>query len=510
MDSDGGATVNVIFATSEVAPFSKTGGLADVSGSLPGALARLGHQVTVVTPAYRQVKQLGLPTETLDIELEISISSKVVTGRLLRCQLPDSGVSVILVEQDDYFDRDQLYQKDGQDYNDNCERFVFYCRAVMELIRSLEQPVDVIHCNDWQTGLLPALLRIEYEHARGCNDIVTVMTIHNMAYQGQFWHWDMLLTGLDWKYFNWRQMEFWGNLNLLKTGLTFADAVTAVSPRYAEEIQSQPMGCGLEGVLQQRRHDITGIINGVDYSIWNPETDPHLAANYNASNWQTGKAACKAALQRELGLTESPQTPLLGFVGRLADQKGLDLLASVMQKWSGEERDVQWAILGTGDPRYHELLSNLAAEHAGKIGVSLAFSDALAHRIEAGADMFLMPSRFEPCGLNQLYSLKYGSLPVVRETGGLADTVCDADEAAIAAETANGFSFFDYEPPALEEALTRAVAMYREHPETWRRVVGFAMRQDWSWEASAGKYADLYASLAARRANSRENIGETS
>ena len=501
--------MNVIFATSEVAPFSKTGGLADVSGSLPGALARLGHQVTVVTPAYRQTKQLGLPMETLDVSLEIPIGSKVVTGKLLRCQLPGSGASVIFVEQDDYFDRDQLYQQDGQDYNDNCERFVFFCRVVMELIRTLELPVDVIHCNDWPTGLLPALLRIEYEHANGYEEIVTVMTIHNMAYQGQFWHWDMLLTGLDWKYFNWRQMEFWDNLNLLKTGLTFADAITAVSPRYAEEIQSQPMGCGLEGVLLQRRQDITGIINGVDYSIWSPETDPHLASNYDASNWQTGKATCKAALQRELGLTESPQTPLFGFVGRLVDQKGLDLLANVMQRWS-EERDVQWAILGTGDPRYHELLANLAEQHPGKIGLSLAFSDALAHRIEAGVDMFLMPSRFEPCGLNQLYSLKYGSLPVVRETGGLADTVCDANEANIASGAANGFSFVDYEPQALEEAMSRAVMMYRDQPEAWQRLVGDAMRQDWSWETSAGKYADLYTSLAARRANSRENIGETS
>jgi starch synthase len=501
--------VNVIFASSEVTPLSKTGGLADVSGALPGALAKLGHQVTVVTPAYRQAKQSGVPIETLDIQLEIPIGSKVVTGKLLRCQLPGSGASVILVEQDDYFDRDQLYQEDGQDYKDNCERFVFYCRALMELIRLLELPIDVIHCNDWQTGLLPALLRIEYEHARGYDEIVTVMTIHNMAYQGQFWHWDMLLTGLDWKYFNWRQMEFWGNLNLLKTGLTFADAVTAVSPRYAEEIQSQPMGCGLEGVLRQRRQDITGIINGVDYSIWNPETDPHLAANFDASHWQAGKAVCKAALQRELGLTESPQTPLLGFVGRLADQKGLDLLADVMQRWAGEQ-DVQWAILGTGDPRYHELLSNLVAEHPGRIGLSLAFSDALAHRIEAGVDMFLMPSRFEPCGLNQLYSLKYGSLPVVRATGGLADTVCDTNEATIAAGIANGFSFVDYEPHELEQTLSRAVAMYRDQPETWQRVVCNAMQQDWSWETSAGKYVDLYASLAARRANSRENIGETS
>jgi len=499
--------VNVLFASSEVTPFSKTGGLADVSGSLPGALANLGHDVTVVTPAYRKTKQLGLPMESLDVVLEIPIGTKLVSGRLLKSRLP-SGVTVILIEQDDYFDRDELYQENGRDFEDNCERFVFFCRAIMETIRVLDLPVDVIHCNDWQTGLLPAYLRIEYEHARGYEEIVTVMTIHNMAYQGQFWHWDMLLTGLDWKYFNWRQMEFWGGLNLLKTGLIFADGITTVSPRYAEEIQSQPMGCGLEGVLQQRQLDVSGIINGVDYSIWDPKTDPNLAANFDATNWRTGKAECKAALQRELGLTESPRTPLLGFVGRLADQKGLDLLADVIAKWAGEA-DVQWAILGTGDPQYHELLADLAGRYPGRVGLSLAFSDALAHRIEAGVDMFLMPSRFEPCGLNQLYSLKYGSLPIVRSTGGLADTVCDANDETLAAGTANGFSFVDYDPREFERTLTRAVAMYRDDPETWRQVVGNAMRQDWSWEASAAKYVELYGSLATRRSRAGENVGET-
>ncbi len=500
--------MNVLFASSEVTPFSKTGGLADVSGSLPPALARLGHEVTVVTPAYRHTKQLGLALETLEVPLEIPIGSKLVRGRVLRCQMP-GGVNVILIEQDDYFDRAQLYTENGSDYKDNCERYVFFCRAVMELIRLLELPIDVIHCNDWQTGLLPALLRIEYQHARGYEDIVTVMTIHNMAYQGQFWHWDMLLTGLDWKYFNWRQMEFWGDLNLLKTGLIFADGITTVSERYAEEIQSQPMGCGLEDVLAQRRSDLTGIINGVDYEVWNPKTDSHLAANFDASDWQAGKALCKAALQRELGMTESPRTPLLGFVGRLADQKGLDLLAEVIGQWAGTE-DVQWAILGTGDPRYHQLLTQLAKAHPGKIGLSLAFSDSLAHRIEAGIDMFMMPSRFEPCGLNQLYSLKYGSLPIVRATGGLADTVCDANATTIANGTASGFAFVDYDTRELEQTLARAVAMYRDQPDAWQRVVGNAMHQDWSWEASAGKYAELYASLAARRTDSRENVGETS
>ncbi len=499
--------MNVLFVSSEVTPFSKTGGLADVSGSLPTALANLGHQVTVVTPAYRQARQHGLPLEPMGQTLEIPIGTKLVQGQLLRCPRP-GGVNVILIEQQDYFDRDGLYQQDGHDYTDNCERFVFFCRAAMELIRQLDLSVDVIHCNDWQTGLLPALLRIEYAHARGYEEIVTVMTIHNMAYQGHFWHWDMLLTGLDWKYFNWRQMEFWGNLNLLKTGLIFADGITTVSRRYAQEIQSQPMGCGLEDVLRQRGADLTGIINGVDYSIWDPQTDPHLDTNYSVNDWRSGKARCKQALQRELGLAESPDAPLLGFVGRLADQKGLDLLASVIGQWAGQE-DAQWAILGTGEPRYHDLLTQLAAAHPGKIGLSLAFRDDLAHQIEAGADMFLMPSRFEPCGLNQLYSLKYGAVPIVRATGGLADTVCDATEATMVNGTANGFSFVDYEPEELERTVARAVAMYRNEPDRWAGLVGTGMRQDWSWEASAGKYVELYASLAARHRSARANEGGT-
>ncbi len=483
--------MNILFATSEVAPFSKTGGLADVSYALPKALSQLGHHSIVVSPAYRIIRQAGLPLESLDIEVKCPVGRKTVTAGVLKSHIPGTDVPAYFIDQPEYYDRPGLYRDQGSEYADNCERFVFFCRAAMQLIETCKLTVDVLHCNDWQTGLIPAYLQCEYRQRCGYEHLVSIMTIHNMAYQGQFWHWDMLLTGLDWEYFNWRQMEFWGNLNLLKTGLTFADAVTAVSPRYAKEIQSQPMGCGLEDVLQTRRKDTTGIINGVDYSIWNPETDPHLATNFDASNWQAGKAACKTAVQRELHLVESPQTPLLGFIGRLADQKGLDLLADVMQK-RATQWDVQWALLGTGEPRYQQLLTELAAEHPGKIGLSLAFSDALAHRIEAGIDMFLMPSRFEPCGLNQLYSLKYGSLPVVRATGGLADTVCDANEATVAAGTANGFSFLDYEPSELEQTLARAVAMYRDQPETWQQIVGNAMHQDWSWHTSARQYVDLY------------------
>ena len=293
--------VNILLASSEVTPFSKTGGLADVSGSLPVALAKLGQKPLVITPAYRSLMKAGVATRPINVTLDIPIGGKIVRGGLLRGTLPGCDVPVYFVDQPGYFDRRDLYREDGEDYKDNCERFVFFCRAVMEAIRLLELPVDVLHCNDWQTGLIPALLRIEYSHARGYEDIVSLLTIHNMAYQGTFWHWDMLLTGLDWKYFNWRQMEFYGNLNLLKTGIVFADAITTVSPRYADEIQDPPHGCGLEGVLQQRHVDLYGIINGVDYDIWDPAKDDQLPRRYDASTWRVGEVGLQTIALRGNG-----------------------------------------------------------------------------------------------------------------------------------------------------------------------------------------------------------------
>lgn len=497
--------MNILIASSEVSPFSKTGGLADVCGSLPLALAELGHRVVVVTPGYRQVSQADWGLELTGPTFDIPIGSKVVSGRLIEGRLPNSDVQVFFVEQPEYYDRAELYWERGQDYKDNCERFVFFSRAVMELIRLLDLPVDVLHCNDWQTGLIPAYLRIEYQHARGYENIASLMTIHNMAYQGQFWHWDMLLTGLDWKYFNWKQMEFWGNLNLLKTGIVFADAISTVSRRYAQEIREHPLGCGLEGVLQQRSPSLHGIINGIDGNVWNPATDPHLAANYDVSNWQVGKATCKAELQSELGLRASPDSPLIGLIGRLADQKGWDLVAKVMRRWV-QNPDVQWVILGTGDPAYHDLLYELCAGHANNVAVRLEFSDRLAHQIESAADLFLMPSKYEPCGLNQLYSLRYGTVPVVRETGGLADTICDTTPQHLSSSTANGFSFEPYDPTALEETLRRACSVYSNQPDVWARLVETGMRQDWSWRHSALRYVELYEQLIATREAGKESV----
>ncbi len=505
--------MNIVFASSEVAPFAKTGGLADVCGSLPVDLQLAGHNVAVIAPAYRQVKECGLPIEPLGMKFDIPIGNKIVRGRLLRGVLPGSDVPIFFVEQDEYFDRPELYRQKGEDYKDNCERYVFFCRAALESIRLLHLDVDVIHCHDWQTALIPAYLHIEYAHTQGYENVASLLTIHNLAYQGIFWHWDMLVTGLDWRYFNLHQMEFYGKLNLLKTGLVFADWLTTVSPTYAKEIQTEELGCGLDGVLRHRSEQLTGIVNGADYKVWNPATDPHLPswpnanerANYDASNWQAGKAACKAALQRELGLPEAPRTPIIAQVGRLADQKGWDLVVEVMRRWV-TEMDAQWVILGTGEPYYHEVLGQMSAEFPNRVAARLEFSDPLAHRIEAGADIFLMPSRYEPCGLNQLYSLKYGTVPVVRATGGLVDTVTDTTPETLAQGTASGFSFEAQNASVLEATLRRAVETYWQNEGAWRQLVGTGMQQDWSWTASAQRYVEAYASASRRHQEERERL----
>ena len=494
--------MNILLASSEAVPFAKTGGLADVSGALPAELAKLGHNVSVIMPAYRQTRYCGQPIERLDRDFIVPIGSKTVSGHISRSTMPGGpmkggNVPVYLVQQDQYFDRDQLYGTEGKDYIDNCERFVFFSRAVLEAIRLLDLPVDVLHANDWQTGLIPAYLKILYAGNPRYQKIASLFAVHNMAYQGTFWHWDMLLTGLDWKYFNWHQMEFHGKLNLLKTGLVFADSIVTVSPHYAEEIQSAPLGCGLEGVLQYRRDALSGILNGIDEVEWDPATDRHLPQRYNAASHAQGKAACKAALQKELGLPQSPDAMLVAFVGRLDEQKGIDLIAEVMQRWA-QSCDVQWAMLGTGQPKYHKLFESLAQRFPEKVAARLEFSNALAHRIEAASDVFLMPSRYEPCGLNQMYSLKYGTVPVVRETGGLADTIVGYETARAATSPANGFSFDEFSPLALSETLRRAHDLYCNQPEEWKKLIETGMQQDWSWAASARKYVELYQKTISR------------
>lgn len=493
--------MNILLASSEAVPFAKTGGLADVCGALPRSLARLGHQVHLFLPNYRSCRDSGQQTEATSVELQIPVGSRLMQGRLLRSSLPDSNVTVWLVDQPEYYDRAGLYGEAGQDYQDNCARFVFFCRAILESIRKLDLAIDLVHCNDWQTGLLPVYLRTEYAASEHHRRIASLLTVHNLGYQGLFLNWDMQLTGLDWSLFNWQQMEFYGQLNLLKSGLVFADAISTVSPTYAREIQTEQQGYGLDGVLRARAGDLHGILNGIDADVWNPAVDRHLVQKYDRQSWVAGKAANKAALQRDLGLNVSASVPLIGSVGRIASQKGFSLILPVMQQWLGTI-DAQWVFLGTGDTQIEQQLLQLERRWPGKVAVQVGFSDAIAHRIEAGADLFLMPSQYEPCGLNQMYSMAYGTVPVVRHTGGLADTVIDAS--LIGNAPATGYSFVPMRPEYLEQALARAVNGWWHDRGLWEQLVQNGMSRDWSWASSAHRYAGLYATLV-ERARQRES-----
>ena len=493
--------MNIAVASSEVVPFAKTGGLADVCGALPQQLLALGHEVSVFLPGYRAVVYGDFGLLETDIKFEIPLGNKVVEGRLLRTTLPDSAVQVYVVAQDEYFDREALYGEQGNDYSDNCERFVFFSRSVLEAVRLLDLKADIIHANDWQTGLIPALLKEEYSSNPLYENIASLITIHNLAYQGVFPADQMSLTGLDWKHFNQAKMEYYNQLNLLKTGIVFADAINTVSPTYAQEIQTAEQGCGLEGVLVDRSDCLSGILNGIDTVAWNPETDTLIPANFSVDNWPLGKAICKQHLQKLFGLEEDANRPLIGIVGRLASQKGWSMILQVMKQWL-DQRDVQWVVLGTGDPDYHTILTNLYQTHPHKLGLRLGFSNELAHQIEAGSDMFLMPSQYEPCGLNQMYSMAYGTVPVVRNTGGLADTIIDADdsdESGDQSKLANGFTFDEFDASALETAISRAVDVYWHDKEKWRALVAAGMQRDWSWAASAKEYQQLYEQTIAKK-----------
>lgn len=480
--------VRILFASSEAVPFATTGGLGDVCGSLPFALADLGHDVRVIIPAYRGVWFAGREINSLGLEFIVSVGSKTVSGRLLESRA--DNVTFYFVQQDYYYDREALYNVHGQDYADNCERFVFFDRAVLEAIRLLDFVPDVLHAHDWQTGLIPAYLKIEYGQSPLYRGIGSVFTIHNLAYQGRFWHWDMLLTGLDWKYFNWQQMEFYGQLNFLKTGIVFADTISTVSPRYAQEIQTATFGWGLEGVLRSRRDVLYGILNGIDDAVWNPATDLHIASRFDQQSVLQGKAICKKALQEEVGLPVRANTPLIAMIGRITHEKGFDMVADILPYWL-EKEDAQWVILGTGDVALEQRFREFADRWPEKIAVRIDFCHPLAHRIHAGSDLFVMPSRFEPCGLAQLQALRYGTVPVVREIGGLADTIIDCRPETLASGKANGFSFSSEDPWELSRTLQRACEAYRQ-PDLWRRLIQIGMNQDWSWRHSAPKYIEMY------------------
>ncbi|MBI2899980.1 MAG: glycogen synthase GlgA [Planctomycetes bacterium] len=478
--------MKVAFISPEVVPYSKTGGLADVCGALPQALAGLDVETCVVTPGYRCTK--SAPAEKVEAPVRIKVGDTEVAPTFRRAG------RVFFVDCDPYFDREGLYGTPNGDYKDNAARFVLFCRAAMELLRHVAVP-DVLHAHDWQAGLVPTYARTLYRSAY--EKTKTVFTIHNLAYQGLFWHWDMPLTGLDWKHFHWKELEFFGKISFVKAGLVHSDAVVTVSPTYAREIQTPQHGCGLDGVLRERASVLHGILNGVDYAEWNPETDALLPACYSARA-PAGKSSCKAALQKQCGLPEAPETPLVGMIGRLVEQKGIDLVLAVIEDLLKE--DVQFVLLGSGDPRYQEALLGVQRRRPDRISVNIKFDNGLAHLIEAGSDLFLMPSRYEPCGLNQIYSLKYGTVPVVRATGGLADSVVGAATETMKKGTATGFAFADYSPVALADTMRRALGAYHEK-KAWKKLMAAGMKQDFSWEKSARQYLKLYEGLTRGSSN---------
>lgn len=484
--------MNVVFLTTEAVPFAKTGGLADVCGALPIRIAALGHPTALIMPAFPSVRAAGVPVETTDISFAIPMGAGKPMGcRLLQSRLPESDVPVWFIDQPQYFHRPALYGSSTGDYADNAERFAFFCRAAIVAMRRIGWSIDLVHCNDWQTGLVPRLLQIQAANA-GLAEVATVLTIHNLAYQGRFPKQAFEWTGLDWSHFNHHEFEFYDHLNFLKAGLVAADQVTTVSPRYAREIRSSHHGCGLEGVLNHIGDRLQGITNGIDPVVWNPAIDPHLIANYDVSSWREGKRSNKHGLQQTFALEPSSDVPLIGLVGRLAEQKGWDLILPVLERHLVQDRPNQWIVLGSGERWIEDRLRDLHSQYPHRLALHLGFSDQLAHRIEAAADVFVMPSHYEPCGLNQLYSLRYGAVPVVTPTGGLADTVVDCTDATLDDQTATGFYVRTPHPDALDEALGRALNLRYHFPTAWAQLVETGMSQDWSWRKSAVSYIELY------------------
>jgi starch synthase len=479
----GPASLNILLVTPEAAPFSKTGGLADMTGSLALALARLGHTVTILTPRYRGLDIAARPIG----RVRAVFGDGTHDADLVEHALAER-VRVVLVDYAPYYDRDGLYGAAGVDYPDNGFRFALLAQAAAGLVGDGLQPA-VVHAHEWQAGLTPVYLsRGPGGSAHGRPP--TVFTIHNLAYQGMFPAAILPVIGLDWSVFTASGLEYWGQASFLKAGITFSDVVTTVSPRYAEEILTPEYAFGFEGVLEARRDRLVGILNGIDESVWNPATDPYLPATYDARNLE-GKSRCKAELLRTFGLPHegaAGQRALIGMVSRMVDQKGLDLLAEASEELPG--LDAAFAVVGTGERRYEEMWTRLAARHPDRIGVRIGFDERLAHLVEAGADLFLMPSRFEPCGLNQMYSMRYGTVPVVRATGGLYDTVEDFDERT---GRGTGFRFEEYTPEALFQALARALSAF-QHKPIWQTLMLAGMRQDHSWDRSAQEYVRVYQS----------------
>ena len=474
--------MKVLLVASEISPYAKTGGLADVTGSLPRALSKLGNvDIHTVMPKYKLIDDTGHGLKEIPQIVRFDMGGRAQEVKVKYAE-PDAEWKAYFIDSKEYFDRDGLYG-----YNDDAQRFAFFARAVLETAKALNFRPDVIHCNDWHTGLVPTYLKTLYKFDPFFKDTATVFTIHNLNYRGDFPKDVLPMLDLGWEEFIPEKLEFWGEISFIKGGLAYSDVINTVSRTYSEEIQTPGYryGEGLDGLLRHRRDALYGIVNGVDYDVWNPATDQTIARKYDASSIE-GKVENKLALQRENDLLEDPQTAPMGIVSRLTYQKGLDIIANAIHDMI--HLGVQFVLLGTGDEHYQQLFQKLAYDFPSSVSINLMHDESMARRIYAGSDMFLMPSRYEPCGLGQLISMRYGTIPIVRRTGGLADTVQEYDPNT---GKGTGFCFEDEWHVALMSAVRRALKIYSDR-DNWRRLILNTMNTDFSWKHSAREYINLY------------------
>jgi starch synthase len=487
--------INILFVVSEAVPFAKTGGLADVGGALPQVIRELGHEIRIMMPKYGNFSERKFRVHDVirlkDININIgekdtsaSVKSAFITNSKIKVQ-------VYFLANEQYFCRDGLYinPHTKKDYPDNDERFIFFCKGTLETLKKLGWKPDIIHCNDWPSALIPAYLKTVYKDDPFFANTKTLFTVHNLAYQGLFPKESFLKTGLPMELFGPNGVEFYNQFSFMKAGLVYADIISTVSEKYALEIRTEEdMGCGLKKLLEKRKKDIYGILNGMDYSVWDPEIDELIPHNYSNKNLKN-KVENKKVLLQKFNLKYNDNIPVIGIISRLADQKGFDLIGETMK--SLMNLDIQMVILGTGEKKYHELFEKIHKKYPEKFGVHLGFNENLAHLIEAGSDMFLMPSKYEPCGLNQMYSLKYGTVPIVRATGGLDDTIEQINEKT---GSGTGFKFKKYSGPEMLNTVKKAVKLYSDK-KIWNKVVKNGMVKDFSWSISAKKYISLYKKL---------------
>ncbi|HEX2280101.1 MAG TPA: glycogen synthase GlgA [Candidatus Tectomicrobia bacterium] len=488
-------SLRVVVVASEVVPFAKTGGLADVTGALSVALGRQGHQVSIIMPRYPVIEHAVRSLEKVHDNLVVPMGTRTEYGAVWRAKLTPK-IPVYFIEHQQYFNRDALYTGADGDYPDNAQRFAFFAKATLEACRALNLQPDVLHCHDWQSALIPAYLKTTLHDDPDFAPTGSLLTIHNLAYQGLFPPEVMEFLQLPPQTYSPEGLEFYGQVNYLKAGIVYADLVSTVSRRYSQEIRTPAFGFGLDGILRYRGQDVYGILNGIDDREWNPARDRLIAARYTPADL-SGKRLCKRALVGAFGLSaERMNAPLVGMISRLVDQKGFELLENAINRILA--LDLGLVVLGTGEARYEAFLRRVSERYAGQVGVRIGFDNVLAHRIEAGSDIFLLPSRYEPCGLNQMYSLRYGTIPVVHGTGGLDDTIVPYDH-----ETAegNGFKFESYDAEALLASLQQAVALYHDR-EAWERLMRRGMQTDFSWATPARAYSDLYAKALAKRRGS--------